>query len=246
MNDSKAVVHSRLIQHLLLVVSLICIFSVFATKPVRDTQTEPPKTYPPYPHIEVSTNLGKFYLELDGIRAPLSTRNFLEYVEAGHYTNTLFHRVIPGFVAQGGGLDEQFVERDTREPVVNESGNGLSNRTGTIAMAREFYPHSATAQFYINLADNKKLDPKASRWGYAVFGEVLYGMPLIQAFSNKPTGAAGGLNEDVPREAVIVRSMRIMDVSEEIPIEPIVLEDWPEDNLSDTVEHSDQTKPVNE
>lgn len=140
-----------------------------------------------YPQVELDTSMGKIVVELDRTRAPITVDNFLTYVVKGHYDNTLFHRVIADFVVQGGGLDLNKEERPTAEPIVNESGNGLSNLTGTIAMAREGEPHTATSQFYFNVVDNEKLDPSSRRWGYAVFGEVTSGMEVLQAMSLVPT-----------------------------------------------------------
>jgi len=192
--------------------------------------------YPPYPNVHLKTNLGDIYLVLDGMKAPITTTNFLDYVTAGHYDNTIFHRVIPGFVAQGGGYDTDFVQREYKEPIVNESGNGLSNLTGTIAMARVNEPHTATSQFYINLVDNTKLDPNPKRWGYAVFGEVQYGMNMLQKFSKQPTGAGGSFKKDVPIKALIIEEARLMKASETIPIEPIEFDDEAEDEVEEALE----------
>lgn len=136
-----------------------------------------------YPKVELDTTMGKIIVELDRKRAPITVDNFLTYVVKGHYDNTLFHRVIPEFVVQGGGLNPKLEEKPLGEPIINESGNGLSNSLGTIAMAREDDPHSATAQFYFNVGDNKRLDPSKRRWGYAVFGEVVEGMEVLEAMS---------------------------------------------------------------
>ncbi|MCZ4337447.1 peptidylprolyl isomerase [Shewanella colwelliana] len=136
-----------------------------------------------YPKVELDTTMGKIIVELDRKRAPITVDNFLTYVVKGHYDNTLFHRVIPEFVVQGGGLNPKLEEKPFGEPIINESGNGLSNGLGTIAMAREDNPHSATAQFYFNVGDNKRLDPSKRRWGYAVFGEVVEGMEILEAMS---------------------------------------------------------------
>jgi cyclophilin family peptidyl-prolyl cis-trans isomerase len=150
-------------------------------------------------------------LELDAARAPKSTVNFLRYVRDGHYDGTIFHRVITGFVAQGGGYDAEFAERETREPVQNESKNGLSNERGTIAMARTQDPHSATAQFYINLADNARLDGAEGRWGYTVFGRVVDGMDVVDAIAAVPTGPGGPFRSDVPQAPIVVREARVLD-----------------------------------
>ncbi|MCE9677956.1 peptidyl-prolyl cis-trans isomerase [Shewanella sp. AS1] len=133
-----------------------------------------------YPKVKLETSMGNIVVELDRKRAPITVDNFLTYVVKGHYDNTLFHRIIPGFVVQGGGLNPKLEEKPTDKPIVNESGNGLSNSLGTIAMARDNEPHSATAQFYFNVADNTRLDPSSRRWGYAVFGEVTEGMEVLE------------------------------------------------------------------
>jgi cyclophilin family peptidyl-prolyl cis-trans isomerase len=164
----------------------------------------------PHPKVRVQTSQGSFVLELDGERAPLTVRNFLEYVEAGHYDGTIFHRVIDGFVVQGGGYTPDLDEKRTRDPIANESGNGLSNRRGTIAMARTEDPHSATSQFYVNLKDNVRLDPNAERWGYCVFGSVVEGMEVVDRIAKVPTGPRGEIPGDVPQEDVVVEKMELV------------------------------------
>ena len=160
--------------------------------------------------VRVQTTLGSFVIELDTARAPLTVANFLEYVRDGHYSGTLFHRVINGFVAQAGGYDEKYVEKTTRAGIPNESGNGLSNRRGTIGLARTGAPHSGTAQFYVNLADNPALDPQASRWGYAVFGRVVEGMKVVDDIGGVATGAAGTFEKDVPLRPVVIQKIEVM------------------------------------
>lgn len=158
--------------------------------------------------VRIDTTMGSFVVALDSERAPLTVANFLEYVRAGHYEGTIFHRVINSFVAQGGGYDEKIVEKPTRPDIVNESGNGLSNRRGTIGIARTGgNPHSANAQFYLNLADNSTLDPQPSRWGYAVFGQVVEGMDVVDAIGAVATGEVGPLDRDVPLKAVVIQKM---------------------------------------
>ncbi len=157
--------------------------------------------------VRVYTSSGSFLVELDSARAPLTVTNFLEYVRAGHYNGTIFHRVISGFVAQGGGYDEKFQERPARAAVPNESGNGLSNRRGTVGIARTGDPHSATAQFYINLADNAALDPQPSRWGYAVFGKIIEGMSVVDEMGVAATGAGGPFDKDVPLKPVVIEKI---------------------------------------
>lgn len=157
--------------------------------------------------VRVYTNLGTFLIELDSERAPLTVANFLQYVREGHYNGTIFHRVIANFVAQGGGYDQEYVEKPVHASVPNESGNGLSNRRGTVGIARTSNPHSANAQFYINLADNPQLDPQTSRWGYAVFGKVIEGMNVIDEIGASATGNAGPFESDVPLKPVIIEKM---------------------------------------
>lgn len=160
--------------------------------------------------VRVQTTLGAFVIELDTARAPLTVASFLEYVRAGHYNGTLFHRVINSFVAQGGGYDEKFVEKPTRAGIPNESGNGLSNRRGTIGLARTGAPHSGTAQFYVNLADNPALDPQPSRWGYAVFGKIIDGMNVVDDIGGVATGAGGTFEKDVPLKPVVIQKIEVM------------------------------------
>ncbi len=164
----------------------------------------------PHPRVALQTNMGTIVVQLDRRRAPITVKNFLTYVRGGFYDGTIFHRVIPGFVAQGGGFSADFKEKPTRDPIPNESGNGLSNVRGTIAMARENAPHTATAQFYINLADNTRLDPQPDRWGYAVFGHVIKGMHVVDKIAKIQTGAAGPFPKDVPQKTVVIRKAKIL------------------------------------
>jgi cyclophilin family peptidyl-prolyl cis-trans isomerase len=166
---------------------------------------------PLFPKIALETNKGTIVVELDGNRAPITVANFVTYVRDGHYDGTIFHRVIPGFVAQGGGYGPDYAERPTRDPIPNESGNGLSNAEGTIAMARQNPPHTATSQFFINLADNEALDPNPRRWGYTVFGQVVEGMDVLAAIAAVPTGAAGPFSSDVPQAPIILEKARLID-----------------------------------
>lgn len=155
------------------------------------------------PRVRVETNLGSFVIELDTARAPITVENFLQYVREGHYSGTIFHRVIANFIAQGGGYDEKRVEKPTRAGIPNESGNGLSNRRGTVALARTADPHSGTAQFYVNLADNAGLDPQPTRWGYTVFGRVVDGMRVIDDIGAVATGGTGEL-ENAPLVPIVI------------------------------------------
>jgi peptidyl-prolyl cis-trans isomerase A (cyclophilin A) len=159
------------------------------------------------PRVRVDTNIGSFVIELDPTRAPLSVTNFLDYVHSGHYQGTIFHRVISNFVAQAGGYDEKFAEKPTHASVPNESGNGLSNVRGTVGMARTGEPHSGTSQFYINLADNLSLDPKSSRWGYAVFGRIVEGMNVLDSIGAVATGQVGPFERDAPLKNVVIQKI---------------------------------------
>jgi peptidyl-prolyl cis-trans isomerase A (cyclophilin A) len=157
------------------------------------------------PIVRMETSLGEIAIELDGAQAPATVANFLDYVKAGHYDGLVFHRVIGGFMIQGGGFDPQMRQRPTRAPIPNESANGLSNQRGTIAMARTSAPNSATAQFFINVVDNESLDRERAQdgWGYCVFGRVATGMDVVDRIAAVPTAARGPMR-DVPHEPVVI------------------------------------------
>lgn len=169
------------------------------------------QSIPLFPTITLQTNHGEIVLELDGKRAPITVANFVTYVRGGHYDGTIFHRVIPGFVAQGGGYTIKYDERPTRDPIPNESGNGLTNVQGSIAMARQGEPHTATSQFFINLGDNNALDPNPRRWGYTVFGQVVKGMEVLEKIAAIPTGSGGSFPSDVPQAPVIIEKASLSD-----------------------------------
>ena len=157
--------------------------------------------------VRLDTSAGPIVLELDDESAPASVANFLQYVREGHYDNTVFHRVIDGFMIQGGGLGPGMKQKPTRSPIANEAGNGLKNRKYTVAMARTGDPHSATSQFFINIADNDFLDhkgPSPQGWGYAVFGKVIEGADVVDRIKAVPTGRSG-MHADVPVEDVLIR-----------------------------------------
>lgn len=161
--------------------------------------------------VIVETSLGSFQIELDRERAPRTVDNFLAYVDAGHYTDTIFHRVIPGFMVQGGGFGTTYDKRPVRAPVENEADNGRKNVRGTVAMARTSDPHSATAQFFVNVADNAFLDHQAKDaqgWGYCVFGQVTEGMDAVDTIRTVPTAAAGPFAKDAPVDPVVIRAIR--------------------------------------
>jgi cyclophilin family peptidyl-prolyl cis-trans isomerase len=158
--------------------------------------------------VLMQTSKGDITLELDADKAPETVKNFLQYVDEGFYDGTIFHRVIKNFMIQGGGFTPAMSQKKTHDPVKNEAGNGLKNARGTIAMARTSDPHSATAQFFINLKDNAFLDhPGQDGWGYTVFGKVTGGMDVVDAIAAVPTGARGG-HRDVPTESVAILSVK--------------------------------------
>jgi peptidyl-prolyl cis-trans isomerase A (cyclophilin A) len=163
---------------------------------------------PKGPVVVMQTSKGRIVIGLHRDKAPLSVANFITYVRGGFYDGTIFHRVIPGFMIQGGGYDQQLAEPPTRRPVRNESKNGLANRRGTVAMARTQDPHSATAQFYINLKDNAQLDGSPAEFGYTVFGEVLEGMDVVDRIAATPTRARDRVFANLPVETVIIKRVR--------------------------------------
>jgi peptidyl-prolyl cis-trans isomerase A (cyclophilin A)/peptidyl-prolyl cis-trans isomerase B (cyclophilin B) len=160
--------------------------------------------------VRVTTNLGSFVIELQRDRAPLTVENFLGYVRAGHYTNTLFHRVIANFVVQGGGVGLDYKAKPTLKPIPNEAGNGLKNLRGTVGLARASGPHTGDCQFYVNVADNGDLDPLPTRWGYAVFGHVVEGMEIVDRISVSPTGPMGPFKQDAPLAAVVIQKIELL------------------------------------
>ena len=162
-----------------------------------------------YPKVRIETTKGDILVELDDERAPLTVANFMKYVEEGYYEGTIFHRVVSGFVIQGGGYTPDLKPREVRPGIPNESGNGLSNQRMTIAMARTNDPHSADSQFYINLADNLALDPKPTRWGYAVFGVVTGGASVVDDIGHVAVGNQGEF-QNVPAAPVIIERMVVV------------------------------------
>ena len=166
----------------------------------------------PLPKVKIETSMGDIVVELNPAKAPKTVSNFLYYVKSGFYNNTIFHRVINGFMIQGGGFKPGMDEVDTREPIKNEANNGLSNEKYTIAMARTNDPHSASAQFFINVADNKFLDFKSETmqgWGYAVFGKVVAGQDVVDKIAKVRTGRVGWY-DDVPTEEVVIEKAEVI------------------------------------
>lgn len=161
--------------------------------------------------IKLTTNRGEILIELNPEKAPVTCENFRRYVTEGHYDGTLLHRVIEGFMIQGGGMTPDFKEKPTHKPIKNEAENGLKNLTGAVAMARTMEPHSATSQFFINVADNGFLDyPGQDGWGYCVFGRVTEGMDVVNAIKKVKTGSRHG-HQDVPTQDMIIEKAEILD-----------------------------------
>lgn len=165
-----------------------------------------------HPQVILHTNMGSITLELFADKAPKTVENFLAYARDGHYNGTIFHRVIENFMVQGGGFDTDFNQKPTRDPIQNEADNGLPNTRGSVAMARTDQPHSATAQFFINVTDNHFLNHSGTQsgrtWGYAVFGRVLEGMDVVDAIRVVETGGHG-MHQDVPREPVVIERVEL-------------------------------------
>jgi len=187
-----------------------CIGSAWAASPACFPEDILPKNK--FPTVRLETSMGDIVIELNRLRAPVSTNNFLRYVIEKKYDQTLFHRVMPGFVVQGGGYTEALEERELHPTIINESGNGLKNMPMTVAMARYDDPHSATNQFYFNLSANSSLDPNSKNWGYAVFGQVVSGQEVVTAISEVDTGYSENLDaSDVPLVPVKLLSATVLE-----------------------------------
>jgi cyclophilin family peptidyl-prolyl cis-trans isomerase len=170
------------------------------------------------PLVQMHTSAGNLEIELFEDQAPKTVANFLQYVDEGYYNGSIFHRVIPGFMIQGGGFTEDMQKKQTRPPIENESGNGLSNLAGTLAMARTNDPHSATAQFFINSVDNPRLDAQGSQHGYAVFGRVVKGMDVVNDISSTPTTVRAP-HRDVPSTPVFILDIKLLPTETETPLQ---------------------------
>ena len=189
-----------MLKTLIAILSLLAVFNASAAQP----------------QVEIKTNMGRITLELYPDKAPQTVENFLQYVKSGFYDGTIFHRVIPNFMIQGGGFTPAFVQKKTRGPVKNEAGNGLKNTVGTVAMARTSDPDSATAQFFINIADNDFLNftaPTQQGHGYAVFGKVVKGMDVVEKIARVATGPGQAPHSDVPLKPVIIERAKIIEIS---------------------------------
>lgn len=164
------------------------------------------------PQVDLKTSAGTIRLELYPAKAPKTVANFLQYVREDHYNGTVFHRVIPGFMIQGGGFDRSYQQKPTREPIPNEAKNGLTNNLGTLAMARTNAPHSASAQFFINLKNNDFLNAASAQdgWGYTVFGKVVSGLDVMTSIAKTPTGPGGPFPTDVPRQPIVIESATVV------------------------------------
>ncbi|HET7607321.1 MAG TPA: peptidylprolyl isomerase [Gammaproteobacteria bacterium] len=163
--------------------------------------------------VRVVTTAGNFVIELDHNRAPRTVDAFLKYVKEGFYSGVIFHRVVAGFIAQAGGYTADMQPKPVTENVVNESGNGLSNLRGTVGFARSAEPHSGTSQFYINLADNVDLNPRPTRWGYAVFGKVVEGMEVVDDIGHRPTAGGGPFQSSVPVEPIVIERIELIETA---------------------------------
>ena len=185
-----------------LMLFLISTLSFATEKTMTDTQTK----------VKLTTSAGDIIIQLNSDKAPISSANFLTYVNEGFYNGTIFHRIIPGFMAQGGGFDASFKQKSVHDSIKNEADNGLTNNRGTLAMARTNDPNSATAQFFINYKDNTFLNhtgKNASGWGYAVFAEVIEGMDIVDAMATQATGNRGG-HQDVPKTDIIIEKAEVI------------------------------------
>jgi peptidyl-prolyl cis-trans isomerase A (cyclophilin A) len=163
------------------------------------------------PRVRVVTTAGNFVIELDHNRAPRTVDAFLKYVKSGFYSGIIFHRVVAGFIAQAGGYTADMNQKPVTENVINESGNGLSNLRGTVGFARTTEPHSGTSQFYVNLADNIDLNPRPTRWGYAVFGKVVEGMEVVDDIGHRPTAGGGPFDRNVPVEPIVIERVELIE-----------------------------------
>jgi peptidyl-prolyl cis-trans isomerase A (cyclophilin A) len=202
--------------------ALAALFSCVASLAVAQAPAPAPAAQPaakteapaPNPRVLLRTTAGDITIELYADKAPKSVDNFLQYVRAKFYDGTVFHRVIDGFMVQGGGFDKDLRQKPTRPPVVNEADNGVSNLRGTVAMARTTEPNSATAQFFVNVVDNNRLDHVSKdngfTWGYAVFGKVVSGMEVVDQIKSTPTGPGGPFPKDVPVTPIVINSVEVL------------------------------------
>ncbi|HFD13367.1 MAG TPA: peptidyl-prolyl cis-trans isomerase [Crenotrichaceae bacterium] len=194
-------------------VLLISVFTLLTF--ISVAHAEDKTTMPVNQTVKIETSLGDILVEIDTEKAPVSAKNFLDYVNSGFYDGTIFHRVIPDFMAQGGGFDTDFKQKAVKDPIKNEADNGLKNTRGSLAMARTPDPDSATAQFFINLKNNSFLDFKSKTsqgWGYAVFGRVIDGMDVVDKMAEQPTGSHGG-HQDVPKTPIVIKKASVVSAA---------------------------------
>jgi len=197
----------------------LALLGIVCSHPSSGAEKADPKSAPKpapavaSPQVQVFTSMGNFTIELNQERAPLTVANILAYIDAGHYTNTLIHRVVADFVIQGGGFNVDYTPKPAPLKVPNESGNGLSNVRGTVGLARSTDPHGGNCQFYVNLNDNAALDPNATRWGYAVFGRVISGMDVVDKIGDVATGKHGTIDETPLKPVVILKIERVANTS---------------------------------
>jgi len=191
----------------------IVLLSLLAVSSLALAKETPKKMSTPPTRVKFETTLGDFVVQLDSAKAPVTVENFLTYVKEGHYDSTIFHRVIAGFMAQGGGYTADFKQKPTHASIKNEAANGLPNKRGSVAMARTSDPNSASSQFFINYKDNTFLNhtsPTPQGWGYAVFGEVVEGMDVVDAMAKVPTGPGGPMPSDVPQTPIVVNKASVL------------------------------------
>lgn len=200
-----------------LIAGLLCLFAA-------TLQAEPAKTSEklnsPIPRVEIRTNLGKITLELMPDQAPVSVENFVTYIQSGFYKGTIFHRVLNGFLVQGGGYTANFEAKPPRPPIINEANNGLKNTRGTIAMARLPDPNSATSQFFINTTDNTFLDQSSTQDGYAVFGKVVEGLEVVDKIQTLPIKAVDNVGKNVPVETVVIEEVKVENLPAKTETKP--------------------------
>ena len=198
---------------------LLMAFALLMPTAAVQAQTNEQPASDPLPKVRMVTSEGAIELQLRPDVAPETVDNFLQYAEDGFFDGTIFHRVIPGFMIQGGGFESGMKQKPTRAPIKNEANNGLSNKTGTLAMARTMEPHSASAQFFINVKDNDFLNHSGKNpqgWGYAVFGKVTYGMAVMDNMANVQTGSGGPFQTDAPQKQIIIMKVSEVKTSNEI------------------------------
>ena len=193
-----------------LITLLLCLLFTpqFAAAQAQASDTPPSSGSP---RARIVTNAGSFVIELDPLRAPKTVESFLKYAKSGFYNGVIFHRVVAGFIAQTGGYTADLQPKTVTEAVFNESGNGLSNLRGTVGFARTNEPHSGTSQFYVNLADNIDLNPRPTRWGYAVFGKVIEGMEVVDDIGHRPTAGGGPFDRNVPVDPIVIERVELLE-----------------------------------